>query len=137
MSKDLLSGNFTEGIDRKLIKKILVLAKAVMSLSIIYTVIELFNWYTVIERTVGLNLQTALLFFTYRIYPFVLLVLFVLNIFAYSFNVKSMSLIDESVEENDADLFNQGFTLGFRAFKLSLISVCIAIASALTRLILK
>lgn len=137
MNNDLLSGNFTEGVDRKLVKKMLVLTKAILSLSIIYALVESYNWYIIIEETFRLNLQTRLAFFSFRVYPVVVIILFTLNIFAYSLNVRSIGLIDESIEENDADLFNQGFTLCFRALKLSLLSICIAIAGALIRLILK
>ncbi|MFN8252622.1 MAG: hypothetical protein U0V75_12155 [Ferruginibacter sp.] len=137
MSNDLLAGDFIAGVNRKLIKKILVLTKAVLSLSVVYALIEIANWYLALEKIFANPLETNRQIFYFRIQPLVFILLFGLNIFAFSLNVKSLDQIDESIEHNDPDIFNEGFSLGYKAVRLMLISVCIAIATALTSLLLK
>lgn len=137
MNHDLISGDFIAGVNRKLIKKILVLTRAVLSLSVVYALIEIANWYVALEKTFGTVLESPAQIFFFRVQPLLFILLFGLNVFAYSLNVKSLDHIDDAVEQNDAALFNEGFAFGYKSVRLMLLSVCIAIGAALISLLLK
>ena len=53
MSDDLISNNFVDNVNRIVIKKTFNFSKAVLTLTIVYSILELTNWYIAISDTIG------------------------------------------------------------------------------------
>lgn len=137
MTEDLLSNNFADTVNRAVIKKTLGLNKNVLNLIIIYSILDILDWYIAISRSVYYHLDKASVFFEYRIHPIIALVLLALSIVSAAFFVRANKMIDESFEASDATLFNDGYGLYLRASRLNLVSICISVITICTRLLLK
>ncbi len=134
--KDLLSGDFTENVNLIILKRIRILSKAVLILSLIYSVVEIINWGIIVNNSVNNLPLTFKAFYLYRILPLIFLAVITINIFGYTFNVKAASLIVKAFEHKDAEIFNNGFSLVYKTAILAITSFCIAIISAIIRLFL-
>ena len=66
MDKDLISGNFTINIDKRIIKQTLQLFKIIFLLFFAYSIFDLFETYMIITGKGPIN-DTSLAFYSYRV----------------------------------------------------------------------
>jgi hypothetical protein len=137
MGEDLISNNFVDNVNKTVIKKTFFLTKVLLNLTLVYTIIDLLNWYIAISNSFTYAIRYNSTYYAVRIHPIVAVIILSLGIIGSSFVVKANRLICLSFEKNEADLFNSGYEYYNRAAKLSLVSFCVAIASAAIRLLLK
>lgn len=57
MSEDLISDNFADNVDKAMIKKVIVVIKILLILSIVYSCLELSEWYPYLFKKIPGNLQ--------------------------------------------------------------------------------
>jgi hypothetical protein len=137
MSEDLISNNFVDNINRTVIKKTLWFSKAVLSLTIIYAIADLLNWYNPFVLSMKMDNLSNTEYFNYRILPVVDIILLSSSIISWSYCVKANKFINLSFEKNDADLFNKAYQYFYRSSKLIFTVTFLAIAGLTTRLFLK
>lgn len=137
MNGDLIANNFTANVDGKLIRKILLFTKLILALSILYAVIELYNWYIVLQSTSGREFGRRIDIYNYRVYSAVMFVLLAAGIIGHVFNVRAFRFISNALEDNDAGLFNKGCAYTYTVARLAAASFGIAILNAIIRLLLK
>ena len=132
--KDLLSGDFTETVNRVLLKKLQVLSRTVLSLCLVYSGLEIINWGIAIKNSINTLPDTFTAFYTYRLLPVIFLVIMLISILGHVFNVKAASLLVEAFEHKDADILNKGFSFLYKTATLTIVSFCIAIISVTIRI---
>ena len=137
MQEDLISNNFVENVNRSVVKKTLIITKSILTLIIIYSALELLNWYIAVSNTIGHVFKYPYTFYEYRIHPVIAVILLTISITSWSYVVKANKTITASLEKADADIFNAGYQFYFKSARLTLVSVCISILSVCTRLLLK
>ncbi|GAB2806998.1 hypothetical protein [Ferruginibacter profundus] len=137
MTEDLITSNFVDNINRLTIKKTFWLAKFILILVIVYTIVDLIDWYIAIVNSWGRTFKYNSTFYEYRILPVVAVILLAMGVIGAVWHIKANKLIDQSFEKADADLFNLGYQFYYQSAKLSLVAFCISIASIIIRLLLK
>ncbi len=136
MSEDLISNNFVDNVNRIVIKKTFNFSKAVLTLTIVYSILELTNWYIAISDTIGKIISSYSVFFNYRIIPVIAVILLSMGIVSWGYCVKANKLIELSFQKNDANLFNKGYELFYKSARLIFASFSLAIVSVVIRLLL-
>jgi len=137
MSEDLISNNFADNINRRVIEKTFRLSKVILIFTIIYAIEELLAWYTVIVKSVNLTNLSFPDFYDLRIMPVIDSLLLITSIISWSYCVKANRLIHLSFENNDADLFNKAYQFFYRSAKLIFASFFLATLTIGIRLLLK
>ncbi len=137
MPEDLISNNFVENVNRTVIKKTFILTKSILALVIIYSTLELLEWYIFISKSFGRIFKYPHIFYEYRIHPVIAVILISLSITSWSYIVKVNKTIANSFEKADAELFNFGYRFYYKAARLTLVSACLAVLSICTRFLLK
>ncbi len=137
MNEDLISNNFVDNTNKVTVKKTFVLTRAVLYLSMVYAMVDLLNWYVAITSSLKYELRSDAVFYTFRIQPLVAVIILSCSIISASYIVKGNKMIDLAFDNSDADFFNSGYTYFYKAARISMIAVCIAIISVGTRLLLK
>ena len=137
MSEDLISNNFVDNADRATINKTFSLAKSIFNLVIVYTILDLIDWYITVTNSWGRTFRLNSSFYEYRIHPVVSVILLAIGIIGASWHIKANKLVGLSFEKADADTFNAAYQFNYKAARLSVVSVCISIASIGIRLLLK
>ncbi len=137
MNQDLITNNFTDSINKNLLKKLLILSKIVLSLIIIYSIIELFNWYIFISKYFFESSLSYSNYYASKIQPLIVILLLLIAIAGWFYNVKSITLINKAIENSNPEMFNKGYLFVYKTAKLAVISICLSIISAAIRLFLK
>jgi hypothetical protein len=136
MNEDLITNNFIDSVDRRLLKKILTLAKVVITLNIIYSILLLIDWYLFINKSIGHSFKTFEGLYAYRIQPLIAVFVIFISTAGWIFNIKSVALLKKSVDNSDGEIFNEALRLSYRVTKLVLFSFSISILNAALRLVL-
>jgi hypothetical protein len=137
MAEDLISNHFVDNINKVVIKKTFRLTKLILNLVIVYTILDLIDWYIAISKSLGYDLIHVSTFFRYRIHPVIAVVILGISIVCHYWYIKANEFIDKSFEQSDAELFNTGYKYYYQAARLALVSFGISIASISIRLLLK
>ncbi len=136
MDKDLIAGNFVINIDKRIIKQTLELFKIIFLLFFAYSILDLFDWYMIVTDK-GPIRDTPLSFFSHTIRPLIALIILIGDLVIFQFYINANKLISASVEEENSDHFNKGYTFFYKAALLSIVLNGLSIISIITRLFLK
>jgi hypothetical protein len=136
MIEDLISNNFVDNVDKSIIRKVILVVKILISLSIVYTILELVEWYPYLSKNISANFNFSD-FYNYRIVPWILLLNIMLNIISLFFYLKGNKLMYSSLQHNDPDLLNEGFRNCYISGLLTSIDFAVGIITILFRFILK
>jgi len=136
MIEDLISNNFVDNVDKSIIRKVILVIKILLSLSIFYTILELVEWYPYLFKNISNNFNFAD-FYNYRIVPWILLLNIILNIVSLFFYLKGNKLIYASFQNNEPEVLNEGFRNCYISGLLTSIDFAVGIITILLRFILK
>ncbi|MGC4104237.1 hypothetical protein [Ferruginibacter sp.] len=137
MTEDLISNNFIDNIEKRIVKKVLSLSRFVLAMVLVYNVLDVLDWYIAISRYPwDHEFKTSLAFFEFRIRPFIALFLITVYVFIWALNIRGNKLMVLAVENEDADIFNNAYRIYYKGLKLSIVSLCISIISITIRLFL-
>jgi hypothetical protein len=137
MNDDLISNNFADNINKSLVKKGLAFTKTLLNLVIIYSILNLLDWYLFVSRSMRYHLVSFNDYYSYRIHPVVAVIVLSMGIVTSMFHVKANRLILLSFEKEDAELFNAGCLFSVQAMRLSIISFIVSLISVATRIFIK
>ena len=137
MPQDLISNQFTENINLTLIRRNQVIVKALLSLCSLYCLLDMLNWYFILQTTEDAIGNEFVYIYTLRIRPTVALVILLMNLASFFFISRGNNLVALSVQKEDAELFNDGYRHYFRANMLFLFSFCMGIISVTIRIVLR
>ena len=136
MSEDLISDNFADNVDKAMIRKVIVVIKILLILSIVCSCLELSEWYPYLFKKIPGNLSYETVF-NYRIVPYILLLTLLLNIISIAFYLKGNKLIAASFVHNEPELFDLGYSNCYKSGLITAIDFAIGIIIILLRLIFK
>ena len=74
-------------------------------ITIVYSILELTNWYIAISDTIGKIISSYSVFFNYRIIPVIAVILLSMGIVSWGYCVKANKLIELSFQKNDVKHF--------------------------------
>lgn len=136
MSEDLISNNFADNVDKTIVRKVILVIKILLILSIVYSGLELLEWYPYLFKNIPGNLSYEAVF-NYRIVPYILLLNLLLNIISLAFYLKGNKLIAASFAYNEPELFNLGYSNCYKSGLITAIDFALGIIIILLRVILK
>lgn len=137
MTEDLLSNNFADSVNRSLIKKNFIATRIILSMIIVYSILELLNWFIAIRNSLGHAFKAPYLIYEYRIHPIVAFIIISISIISWAFVVKGNRNVVNAFEKGDAAIFNTGYRLYYKSSRLTLVSAGISVLSVCLRLLLK
>ena len=135
LMEDLISNNFLDNINKNGIKRQIWL---ILMLLILYSIIsagEIIEWYFIIKKSIQYE-ETALTFFTYRIFPFVYSLQIIFGFVAWSYYIKGQKAILHSFEKDNADTFNKGYVYLNKTTNIYIISYIATAVMLIARLLL-
>lgn len=109
-NEDLLSGAFTEAVNKKMIRRYIRLLMATIILFVIFTLLNFADWYIFIKGSKNI-LDTLLGNYHYIIQPVLVVVDAAILAISINYYIKGQKLILHALETDDADLFNRGYAL--------------------------
>lgn len=131
-----ISNGFTENINKNLLFRNFQLVKWCFFMSCIYAAFNLTDWYLLLQSKPAV-FRTGSSFYFYRIQPVIALIMTIIHILGWSLLTKGNRLVIVSVENENADDFNAGYSLIYKCGILSLISFIISTISLAIRMLLK
>ncbi len=137
MSEDLITNPFITNINLTLIRRNQVIVKALLSLCSLYCMLDIVNWYFIINTTDENFAGQFLYTYTLRIRPTVAIVILLTNLCSFFFSSKANDLVAMAIYKENAELFNEGYRFYFRANLFFLFSFCIAVISVAIRIVLR
>ncbi len=132
MSEDLISNNFVDTIDKRVIKKYLLVLKILLSLAVIYSCLELAQWYFFLDKKLPGNIRFVD-FYNYRILPYVGLALLILNVISWLFYFRGNKLLYKAFENNEALSLNEGYKDFYRSALITITAFIIGICNLVIR----
>lgn len=106
---DILSLFVSNEITYSLIKKIYRLAFIILICSIIYSVLDLIEWYKFLQRVTVSPANTHHYFYRYTLWPVISIVSISLNIIGHILNYKGYSYFTTSIKNHDDNLLHKAF----------------------------
>lgn len=135
MNEDLISGNFSDNINKRLINRHVRLVFILLISFIIFTLINFTDWYLYIRNAGNLE-KTLFTTFEYKIYPVIIVIDAALAAFSLNSYLKGQQLILQSFEKDNTELFNKGYVLLNESLVVNVIGYAILIVSTAYRLFL-
>ena len=132
MNEDLISNDFVDNVDRAIVKRNVILSKIALSLSILYILVRLFDWYIIFKELDISLIKGASLIFAYKIMPIIDFVILIFNIYGYLLILKAYKSINVSLDKSEAFLLNLGFKYFYRANIIVIFSFSISIIASIT-----
>ena len=136
MNEDLISGNFADNVNKKVIKRNIRLLLVLIILFSVYTIFNFIDWYMVISKVPSLRKNFSVNY-SYMILYFSFLIALMLGFIVWLYYYKGHKLILRSFEEENADLFNKGYSFLNKATVLNIIGYSLIILSFMFRYFLK
>lgn len=127
MNEDLISDNFTDHVDRGIIKRNFVISKLLMILCIIWSIVLLIDWYRFLQGRNGILIRGRYMIYNYVILPISDVIIIALSVYTYFLILKAYRLIETSLDQSDGTLLSEGFRLFYTTNLLSVISFIISI----------
>lgn len=110
MSEDLISGNFSDNINKRLVNRQIRLVFIMVISFIILTLLNFTDWYLYIRYTQPPE-KTLFTIYEYKVYPVVIVIDAALAALSLNSFLKSQKMILQSVQNDNTDLFNKGYVL--------------------------
>jgi hypothetical protein len=136
MQDNLISNSFADNVNKQLIKRNIRLLLVILILFSIYTLLNLADWYLFLQE-VKPTRQTANTFYSHTISPWVTLVSAVLGFFVWDFYLKGHRLILLSFENDNPELFNEGYSLLNKATNVNIAGYLLITVSIAIRMFLR
>ena len=124
---DILSLFVSNEITYSLIKKIYRLAFIILICSIIYSVLDLTEWYKFLQRVTVSPANTHHYFYRYTLWPVISIVSISLNIIGHILNYKGYSYFTTSIKNHDDNLLHRAFKNIYITYILALFTFLILI----------
>ena len=137
MSEDLITNAFTDNINLNYIRRNQIVLNALLSLSTLYCLLDILNWYFILQSTNAIIDGDFLFLYTLRIRPVISVLVLFANLCSFFLTSKANDLIALSIIEENAVLFNDGYKYHFWANLLFLFATCIAVISITVRVVLR
>lgn len=135
MSEDLISGNFPDNINKRLVNRQVRLAFMLLVSFVIFTLLNFTDWYFCI-RNAHLLEKTLFTTFEYKIYPVIIVIDAALAALAFNSYLKGQKLILQSLQNDNTELFNKGYVLLNESTVVNVIGYVIFIFSTAVRIFL-
>lgn len=135
MNEDLISANFSDNINKKLIHRYIRMLFTVIILFVSFTMLNFTDWYIAIKNAAPVR-ETLLTTFHYKIQPVLIVIEAALSALSLNNYLKGQKSILHSLEKDNAELFNKGYTLLNEALFLNITGYCILILSISYRMFL-
>lgn len=110
MSEDLISGNFSDNINKRLVNRQIRLVFIMVISFIMVTLLNFTDWYLYIRYTQPPE-KTLFTIYEYKVYPVVIVIDAALAALSLNSFLKSQKMILQSVQNDNTDLFNKGYVL--------------------------
>jgi hypothetical protein len=136
MSEDLIEDDFIDKINMPLIKRNIILIKALLFFGLIYTIVMCVDWYLIFSSIPYQSLNPSLVLF-YKIYPFLMSLLIIAGLYGMFLTLKANQLILNAFENADATQFNAGFLFFSKATLYSIATTSVSIVLLVLRFFLK
>lgn len=135
MNNDLISGNFADGIDKSIIRKVHKIFKIIFLLFLAYTIFDIFDWFMLLSK-IETKIETPQTFFYYRVRPILSLIVVLGNLLIIQFYINANNSMSKSFEEDDNSHFNRGYVFFYRAAFVTLVVAVLSVLSMVIRLLL-
>ncbi|MEP7237525.1 MAG: hypothetical protein ABI685_06665 [Ferruginibacter sp.] len=135
MNEDLISGNFSDNVNRKFIQRYIRLLFILIILFLIFTILNFTDWYIAIKNAHPVK-ETLLTTFHYKIHPVLIVIEVALSALALNNYLKAQKLILHSFEKDNVELFNKGYSLLNGAAIINIAGYCMLILSISYRMFL-
>jgi len=135
MNEDLISANFSDSINKKLIQRYVRMLLILIILFLGFTLLNFTEWYIAIKRAAPVR-ETLLTTFHYKIQPVLVIIESALTALALNNYLKGQKSILLSLENDSAELFNKGYTLLNQALIFNITGYCMLISSISYRMFL-
>ncbi len=126
MSEDFISNNFVDRIDRKLIKRYIKVLNALLILIIAYSFLQLLEWFFFLKNKIVPDANLAEKY-NYYIAPFILMSVILGSIISWVYTLNGNKIINNSFQNNDATLLNDGYKDCYRGGLISILLYAISI----------
>jgi hypothetical protein len=136
MNEDLITGNFIDSVNRKILQRNIKFLQVTLILFSVYMVLAIAQWYSILAKSISLK-QTATIIVYYRITPVVHLTTLILSVYLWYFYLKGHRLILLSFEKDNPDLFNEGYYFVSKANTLNIIGYSLIILVTFCQVIIK
>ena len=135
MEKDILSLFVSNSDTIVIVKKLFRFAMITLTCNIIYSALDLMDWYRLAGHSLFTVRQSNHYFYTYTVRPGVGILLITFSLIGHILNYKGYERILLSVKEGDQALLNKGFGTFYITYVLAVAAFVISIASISYRLI--
>lgn len=135
MNKDLIAANFTDGVNKMLVKRYISLIFILLILFLIFTFLNFTDWYLSIRKATILK-QTLLSTFHYKVQPVIVVIEAALSALAINYFLKGNKSILLSFEHEQPDLLNKGYQWLHTALVLNIAGYVMLTISLLFRMYL-
>jgi len=137
MNHDLISHNFTDTINKDLIKRNIRLLLLIIILFSVFTLFNLAEYYSLVVYSPHPAKETRLAFYSFKIRPWIYFLSVIIGFIVWVNYIKGHRLILLSFENDHADLFNKGYEHINKAGIANIIGYAVLIISAGARYFLK
>ena len=135
MNEDLISGNFAENVNRKFVSRNISLISILVILFLTFTLLNFTDWYIVIKNAHPVK-ETLLTVFHYKIQPVFIIIEAALSALSLNNYLKGQKLILRSLEKDNTEFFNKGYSLLNEAAVMNIIGYVLLILSIAYRMFL-
>lgn len=135
MSNDLISGNFSDSVNKKLLNRQINLLFILIILFILFTVLNFSDWYLFLRNKPQVK-NTLLVTFEYKIYPVIIVIDAALAALSFNSYLKGQKLILQSFETDNTEYFNKGYSLLNESLLLNITGYTIFVVSTAYRIFL-
>lgn len=135
MEKDILSLFVTNSDTLAIVRKLFRFAMVTLTCNIVYSALDLMDWYRLAGHSLFTVRQSNHYFYTYTVRPGVGILLIAFSLIGHIMNYKGYDRILSAIKEADQTLLNRGFSTFSLAYILAILSFIIAIASVTYRLV--
>jgi hypothetical protein len=136
MSEDLITHSFTEAVDKGTIKKIISIIRIILLLCIVYSFLDVWQWYTYLSTVSSVNNKFKD-FYKFAIFPAIAIIKLAERIVSLILNLNGTKLLYASFVNDEVMLFNQGYKLLYKSAVLTVVTFAMGIAAWIIRIILK
>jgi hypothetical protein len=136
MSNDLNSGFSINDASLKLLQKSTWLALSLLIFSILYSFIEIREWYIFFLNTTDTNRVVQHFYYNHRLLPLVSLVETILSITGYVYYYRAFKYLSKAAVNNDQDLFSKGIKVFYTSLVISVIYFLILFGNIFFRILI-
>jgi hypothetical protein len=123
MDEHLIKDDFVDNVDKNMLSKMLKVVKVVLMLFICYAVIDLLQWFSILQTNVIGKLASP--HANFYISAFALsLFLLMINLVGWLLYLNGNKLVCSSIETNDPLKFNRGYSMMYKTLLTTLTVIC-------------